>query len=93
MTDKSEEKTQKDVPKSQEPAKEAKPKASKKEDELAKAKAEVAAAKQAQYYKVRKGDTLGKIAARHGTSVSRLCKLNGINSSKILRVGERLRIR
>lgn len=40
MTDKSEEKTQKDVPKSQEPAKEAKPKASKKEDELAKAKAE-----------------------------------------------------
>ena len=51
------------------------------------------AASQAQYYKVRKGDTLGKIAARHGTTVSKLCKLNGIKSTKTLRIGETLRVR
>ena len=51
------------------------------------------AASQAQYYKVRKGDTLGKIAARNGTTVTKLCKLNGIKSTKTLRIGERLRIR
>ena len=60
---------------------------------MAKAKAEVAAAKQAQYYKVRKGDTLGKIAARHGTSVSRICKLNGIKTNKVIRPGQKLRVR
>ena len=54
---------------------------------------ESVAASQAQYYKVRKGDTLGRIAARHGTTVTKLCKLNGIKSSKTLRVGERLRVR
>lgn len=51
------------------------------------------AASEAQYYKVRKGDTLSKIAVKHGTSVTRLCKLNGIKSTKTLRVGERLRVR
>ena len=63
------------------------------EQQVAQAKAEVAAAKQAQYYKVRQGDTLSKIASRNGTTVAKLCKLNGIKSTKILRVGERLRIR
>lgn len=51
------------------------------------------AASQAQYYKVRKGDTLGKIAKKYGTTVSKICKLNGIKSSKTLRVGESLRVR
>ena len=63
------------------------------EQQVAKAKAEVAAAKQAQYYKVRKGDTLGKIASRHGTTVSKLCKLNGIKSNKVIRPGQRIRVR
>jgi len=45
------------------------------------------------YYTVRRGDTLGKIASRNGTSVSRLCKLNGISSRSTLRVGKRLRVR
>lgn len=43
------------------------------------------------YYKVRKGDTLGKIAARQGVTVSQLCKLNGITRKSILRVGQVLR--
>lgn len=40
---------------------------------------------------VRKGDNLGKIARRYGTSVSRLCRLNGIRSTTTLRVGQVLR--
>jgi murein DD-endopeptidase MepM/ murein hydrolase activator NlpD len=47
----------------------------------------------AKYYTVRRGDTLGKIAKRNGTSVSRLCKLNRMSSRSTLRVGKRLRVR
>lgn len=43
------------------------------------------------YYKVRRGDTLSRIAARQGVSVSQLCKLNGISRKTILRVGQVLR--
>lgn len=43
------------------------------------------------YYKVKKGDTLGRIAARQGTTVSQLCKLNGITRKTILRPGQVLR--
>ena len=63
------------------------------EKQEAEAKAQAVAATQAQYYKVRSGDTLSKIASRHGTTVARLCSLNGIKSSKILRVGDRIRVR
>jgi murein DD-endopeptidase MepM/ murein hydrolase activator NlpD len=45
------------------------------------------------YHKVRKGDTLGKIASRYGTTVGKLCKLNQIRSTQTLRVGQRLRYR
>jgi len=43
-------------------------------------------------YVVRKGDTLGKIARRHGTSVKQLCKMNGLRTSSVLRPGRRLRV-
>lgn len=43
-------------------------------------------------YVVRKGDTLGKIARKTGTTVKRLCKVNGIRSTTILRPGRRLKI-
>jgi murein DD-endopeptidase MepM/ murein hydrolase activator NlpD len=49
-------------------------------------------ASKARYYKIRKGDTLGKIAARNRTTVSRLCKLNKISSKKVLKVGRTIRI-
>jgi len=44
------------------------------------------------YYKIRKGDTLGKIASKHRTTVARLCKLNGISSKKVLKPGKTIRI-
>lgn len=45
----------------------------------------------ASYHKVKQGDTLGGIARRYGTSVSRLCKLNNIKANSILRLGQRIR--
>lgn len=44
------------------------------------------------YYKVRSGDSLGRIAARKGTTVKNLCKLNGITTKTILRPGQILRL-
>lgn len=44
------------------------------------------------WYRVRSGDTLEKIARRHGTSVRRLCQLNGISQNKVLHPGDRLRV-
>lgn len=45
------------------------------------------------YYKVKKGDSLSKIAKRQGTTVSKLCQLNGIKASKTLKIGQRLRVK
>ncbi|MBR5056768.1 MAG: peptidoglycan DD-metalloendopeptidase family protein [Bacteroidales bacterium] len=45
------------------------------------------------YYKVKKGDNLGKIAKRYGTTVNTLCRLNKIKSTSVLRVGQRLLVR
>jgi murein DD-endopeptidase MepM/ murein hydrolase activator NlpD len=47
----------------------------------------------ARYYKVRKHDTLTKIAIRNGTNVKALCRLNGIKTKTKLKPGQRLRIR
>jgi murein DD-endopeptidase MepM/ murein hydrolase activator NlpD len=46
-----------------------------------------------QYYTVRKGDTLGKIAGKYHTTVSKLCKLNKIKETTILQIGRKLRVR
>ena len=43
------------------------------------------------YYKVRKGDSLYKIAKRHGITVEKLCRLNGLSKRAILRPGLVLR--
>ncbi len=45
------------------------------------------------YHRVRSGDTLGHIARRYGTSVRRLCQLNGIKETTILQIGRKLRVR
>lgn len=45
------------------------------------------------YYKVKSGDTLSQIAKRHGTTVSKICQLNGIKQTKTLQIGQRLRVR
>lgn len=44
------------------------------------------------YHRIKSGDTLGGIARRYRTTVSRLCRLNGIKSTTILRIGRRLRV-
>jgi LysM repeat protein len=46
---------------------------------------------QRKYYRVRSGDTLSKIARQCGTSVTRICQLNGIRSSTRIHVGKTLR--
>lgn len=42
---------------------------------------------------VRSGDTLGGIARRYGTTVNRICKLNGFSAKKMLRIGQRIIVR
>lgn len=43
------------------------------------------------YHKIKSGDTLGAIAKRYGISVSKLCELNGIERTTILKLGRSLR--
>lgn len=47
----------------------------------------------AQYYKIRRGDTLSKIAASHHTTIKKLCELNGIKETSIIREGEKIRVK
>ena len=64
------------------------------EEEVAKQEeAERKAAAAVQYHTVRSGDTLGALARKYGTSVSRICQLNNIKSTSILRIGQKLRVR
>ena len=52
----------------------------------------LADARKVRYHRIRSGDTLGHISRRYGVSINRLCRLNGISRSTILRIGRRLRI-
>lgn len=45
------------------------------------------------YYTVKKGDTLGGIAAKNGTTVDKLCKLNNIKSTSILQIGQKIKLK
>lgn len=47
----------------------------------------------AQYYTVKTGDNLTKIAKRFGTSVSHLVALNKIKNPNLIRVGQKLRVK
>ena len=47
----------------------------------------------ATYYTVRRGDTLGRIAARYGTTWQKLQAMNGIKNANVITPGQRLRIR
>lgn len=44
------------------------------------------------YYKVRRGDTLGRIASKYGVSVNQIKRLNGLKGTNI-QVGKSLRVR
>lgn len=51
------------------------------------------AASQRMTHTIRSGDTLGGLAAKYGTTVSNICKLNNISRSTTLRIGRRLIVR
>jgi membrane-bound lytic murein transglycosylase D len=46
----------------------------------------------AQHYKVRSGDTLYRIAVKHGTTVARILAFNSLPSWKTIRPGDRIKI-
>lgn len=52
-----------------------------------------AANKSSKYYTVKSGDSLSVIARKHGTTIDRLCALNGISRNDILRIGQKLRVK
>ena len=43
------------------------------------------------YHRIKSGDTLGAIAKRYGTTVQKLCELNGITKTTVLRLDRSLR--
>jgi len=45
-----------------------------------------------EYYTIKKGDTLEKIARAHHTTVDSLCRKNGIKRTTILQIGRRLKL-
>lgn len=47
-------------------------------------------AQQKKIYVVRKGDTLSKIASKHHTSITAICKENAITKTSTLRIGQQL---
>ena len=56
-------------------------------------KKENALSAEKRYYKVRSGDYLGLIAKRNGTTVSAICRLNGITPNPTLQIGKVLRVK
>lgn len=66
------------------------------EDEIANEeedKKEAAEKAAMRYHKIKSGDTLGAIARKYGTTVNNICRLNGIKSTTVLRIGRTLRVR
>lgn len=57
------------------------------------AKTKPTATGSSKYYRIRSGDTLGAIASRNRTTVSKLCRLNGIRPTTVLQIGRNLRVR
>lgn len=43
------------------------------------------------FHKVRKGDTIGKIAKKYGVSQRRIFELNGLNSRSVIKPGQKIR--
>lgn len=54
---------------------------------------EAEAAAAMRYYTVRSGDTLSRIAINNHTTVSAICRLNGITANTVLKIGRRLRVK
>jgi len=46
-----------------------------------------------EYHNVKKGENLSVIAKKHHTTISNICKLNGIKESHLLQIDEKLRVK
>lgn len=44
------------------------------------------------YYTIRKGDTLSAVARRYKTTTKQICKMNGIRTTTVLKVGRKLKV-
>jgi murein DD-endopeptidase MepM/ murein hydrolase activator NlpD len=56
-------------------------------------KREEAERKAMKWHVIKSGDTLGRIAINNGTTVSAICRLNGITPKTVLKIGRRIRVR
>jgi len=45
------------------------------------------------YHKIKSGDTLSGLAVKYHTTVSAICKLNGISAKSTLRIGQTIRVK
>ena len=45
------------------------------------------------YHTIREGNTLSGLAKKYGTTVNRICQLNGITTKTTLRIGKRIRVK
>jgi murein DD-endopeptidase MepM/ murein hydrolase activator NlpD len=45
------------------------------------------------YHTIKSGDTLSSISRKQGTTVKKLCSLNGIKPTKVLKLGTKLRVK
>ena len=45
------------------------------------------------WHTIKSGDTLGRIAINNGTTVSAICKLNGITPKTVLKIGRKIRVK
>lgn len=59
---------------------------------VSKPKKEAAKDKKDIVYTVKSGDTLGKIASKHGTTWQKLASYNGISNPDVIRVGQKIKI-
>ncbi len=53
--------------------------------------AEPTATSEPVYHRIKSGDTLGALAAKYGTTVSKICEMNGITKTTVLRLGRSIR--
>jgi len=51
------------------------------------------AQKAQKFHVIKRGDTLGAIARKHHTTVGKLCKLNNLKATSILKLGKKLKVK
>ena len=56
-------------------------------------KAEDAEREAMRWYTIKSGDTLSRIAINNDTTISELCRLNGITRNTVLKIGRKIRVR